>query len=212
MPRFASHIKEAILINKERRRYYASVSMSRTRSLSNTLIGLEYLAIPIAWYFDTCAIRFNKKGFRIILDDFVPMHVKPANNIIPQSKPLTKIISSEVNKRICVYIKLLKKKPNLNQVTTESEKLYNWLKHREGENQVYFAMSLHLLESVLLIAKNGTEYCEASDGKTMRLTWQLIKLHLFALRFSLIIDKKANLFHQEGIGIVVNDLPNIKFN
>jgi hypothetical protein len=212
MPRFASHIREAITINKKRRKIYASLTAGKTRFLSNTLIGLEYAVLPIAWYFDARARKYNKNGIRIILDDFVEMHVKPANNLIHYRNEFTDDLYHLLMPQIKNCLVELKKCISLSEIIKTSERLYKLVIESQKEYQVHLAMTLHLLESTLLIAYNGIKYSEQSHGKTETLTLQLIRSHLFALRFAVRFDKKANVFHREGVGIVVNDLPNIKYN
>ena len=50
-------------------------------------------------------------------------------------------------------------------------------------------------------------------GRTYKLASDFAKLQLLAIKFgkSINLDKRANVLHQQGVGILVNDLPDIPF-
>ena len=76
---FRKHLIDAITVNKTRKPIYAAMTKGRSRPLSNFLIWNEYLILPIAWYFDIWARKFNQQGIGIISKDFISMaSVQPA--------------------------------------------------------------------------------------------------------------------------------------
>ena len=72
-------------------------------------------------------------------------------------------------------------------------------------------MTKHLVESLGLAAMNALDYAERSGGETLKLSRTFIRFQGLGLLGSVGIDRKAQAFHQQGIGIVVNDVPPIPF-
>ncbi|GLR18673.1 hypothetical protein [Portibacter lacus] len=209
MSGFKSHIKEAIALNRKRKPYYARMTNGQSASLSSSLIFMERLVIPIASYFDWRALKFNKKGIPIVKNDFVPMQVKAMDTMPKYTAALTDKILSDEQRKVISYLAELSLTSELNNIHDITLAYYETVQESELEHQVHFAMLLHMLESVILIARNGLEYDAQSKGQTKSLTMKLIKIHKIAIRNALKIDRRANLFHQENVGIIINDLPKI---
>jgi len=83
----------------------------------------------------------------------------------------------------------------------------------ERYHNVYLPMTKHLVESLGFGALHSLYYRCESAGKTYRLGQDLMKLQAVAIKLGnpLSYDVEANQFHQQGVGILVNDLPHIPF-
>jgi len=209
MPGFVAHIKEAILINRERKQYYAQVSDGKSRGLSNFLITMEYLILPIAKYYDLRARKFNEQDIAIVKADFVEMDLKPKETHVHFRKILSQVNCDFLRTKIQDYIKTVRLESDPDTILKLSLDFLQFIKNKEQKLEIHLAMLCHLLESVIVISKNGKKYSQQSNCKTDKLTKGLLKLHFFAIRHCLVIDRRANEFHQMGIGIIVNDLPEI---
>ncbi len=215
MKGFYLHVKEAIQVNKERSKIYAGLTNGRSKSLSRLLIALEYLTLPIALLYDARGRKFNRNGIPIVANDFVPMDVKDPQIETSMRGTLNMSQNQEIKKMINEYSRSLKIKiwdqVQLEQVFETSLSFIKQIRAYEKDHKIHLSMLIHLVESLALIAKNGTGYAAMSDNKTIRLSSDLIQVHLMGIKRSMLIDARANIFHQEGIGIIVNDLPEIHF-
>jgi len=83
----------------------------------------------------------------------------------------------------------------------------------EEKHQVHFQMTKHLLESLGFAALHSIQYNKESGGRTVFLTKEFIQCQLlpFKTSASLFYDKRANPFHQMGIGVLINEVPYIPF-
>ena len=209
MAGFTTHIKDAIRINRKRKQYYARVSGGGTRRLSNFLIALEFLVLPIAKYYDLKAARFTRAEIGVVRDDFAEMIVKPM-----ESKPTfihvlsAKIYDSTLAK-IKAYLKMVGDLNDFKTIEEISLEFLNIIKNDEQNFEIHLAMLGHLIESAIKIAHNGAKYNLLTKGESEGLSFSLLRLHFFAIRHALVIDRMANKFHKQGIGIIVNDLPEI---
>lgn len=208
---FRQHLADALLINKKRAPIYKHQSNGRSANLSRTIITLEYLALPIATYFDRQAKTFNKQNILIIKNDFIAMNVPEQTRAPLYQNPLKPALLKDIKHENKQLVRNLQtrtaSKDDLNDFYQLSKTHLTTLKQYEQNNHIHLSMATHLLESYLFICKNSMLYAEQSNNKTLKLSNQLLKLHLRLLNHSLIIDKQANACHQMGVGIIYNDLP-----
>ncbi len=213
MSGFHQHIKEAITCNKARRKLYATKSNNRTRTLSNSLIWTEQLTLPIAKYYDWKGKKFNENGIMIVCDDFVPMDIAPYDQEVPFRMSFTKKIVDEIKSENKKYLKETKGKiktvSDLENRLSLTIHFYGFIEALEKNESVNFAMLKHVVESIAFICKNGMTYAHQSNSETIPLSSSLLKLHHLGLKNALFFDKKANPFHVENIGIILNDMPKI---
>lgn len=211
---FHKHLKEAIKINQARRQYYAQQTKGYSKSLSNRLIFFEKILLPVATQIEKKAEKFNKQGIPIIQEDFISMkQIKPVEtppiytNIAP--KETAKTIQRHLNnyKKKC---KNALKQNNLQNIIEASQTIFHQIEQIEETHQCHFAMTKHLIESLGYQAIQGKKYNQQSKGTTLKLSKQMIHLHLMGISFLLLsFDKKAQKCHQLGIGIILNDVPTI---
>ena len=207
---FEAHLLEAIEVNSERAETYASLSQERTRKLSNALILSEQLLILTARVFDMRGVPFNKKGIGIIEEDFVPMHLEySALDPVAPTNPFTKDTTRFIEE-IFQSFQPHKYEPDFEIVADLSVKTLNSIEKYELEHNIFLPMLKHVIESIGFGAINAIFYSCQSEGSSDQLAKDLISLQIIGLGpLVTFLDREANQFHQEGIGILVNDLPKI---
>jgi len=210
----AKHLREAIAINKKRRKIYIKLSNGKSKTLSNKLIFFEKLLILPAMIFDKKAKRFNKKGIPILQNDFVSMNGLPQ----PETPPIfTNKLPKKAFKELKQKIKKFKtsvtsdlKTLNFEETLKRGKELYKLINIYENKFGCHLAMTKHVTESLNLIVHNGIKYREMSKGKTVKITKVMIKGHLSLLIPCLkTIDIHAQKLHKIKCGIIVNDMPEI---
>jgi len=213
---FYQHLKAAIQLNKERRNYYAQRSNGQSRNLSNQLILFEKFLLPVAKKIERQALIFNTQNIPIVQADFISMHrVKEAatppsyQNIAPPQ------VWKDLKQELKDYKKKTKKflsQNDLKGIGNSSFHLLQQLEELEETHQCHFAMTKHVIESLAYQVLHGLQYAQQSKQRTLKLSKKMIRLHLSGINNLLIsFDKKAQKLHQQGIGIIVNDVPSIPF-
>ena len=210
---FYKHVCEAIFINRNRSKLYSSISNGKTRKLSRLLILSEYLTLPIALYFDYIGKKYNKLGIPIVKNDFAPMKINAWDKKPLRNSNMAKKHKKELKSILKNGIRKIQKSINsLLKAYQENLDLLDIIREYEKQNNLHLAMIKHISESMALILKNGIQYSLQSNGKTEKLSISMFHIHLFALNRAIIIDSIANKFHQNRIGIIVNDMPDIPLN
>ncbi|HEX8452948.1 MAG TPA: hypothetical protein VF647_12680 [Longimicrobium sp.] len=74
----ARHLREAVRLNRERMPLYSELTGGRSRAISRRLIWAERFSMPVAWYVDWRARRFQRLGISVVCADFEPMDRTPA--------------------------------------------------------------------------------------------------------------------------------------
>jgi hypothetical protein len=212
---FAQHLEEAIQLNRSRRDVYDRLSGGRTRSLSNQLIALEQLTLPFAYVLDRWAARFHARGLPVLKEDFVSMQEVRSPFAPPRWRGVASAPETErIQGWLDGYRKTLGEALGRNDfiaIAQTSHDLLGRLEEAEKEQQVHWAMTKHLVESLGLAALNALDYAERSGGDTLRLSRTFIRFQALGLLGATSVDRKAQGFHRQGIGILVNDIPEIPF-
>lgn len=213
MSGFKDHIREAIAINRARKVQYGQLTNRKSIKLSNALLGLEYLCLPLASYFDTRAKSYNKRGIRIVIDDFVEMEIPEFSSPIKKCLPFQKSHAEKIKNKVKQFLKLCPKRlrnlPDLEDASRLARELLNQIQYLATKYRIYLATLEHLIESYILIIENGMKYFEQSKGQSIKLTSDIAYVHRIGIKNALKIDLAANRFHIDGVGIIVNDLPKI---
>jgi hypothetical protein len=212
---FAGHLKAAIQLNRTRRDVYDRLSGGATRSLSNQLIALEQLTLPAAHALDLWASRFQDQGIAVLKDDFVSMQSVRSPFAPPRWRGVASDQeASKVETWLSDYRKTIRSAlgdDDFAAIAEASDDLLKRLEATETGCQTHWAMSKHMVESLGLAAMNAIDHAEKSGGETLRFSRKFIRFQSLGLLGSVRIDRKAQIFHQKGIGIVVNDIPHIPF-
>lgn len=209
---FEQHLKDAIELYKERKQQYSEQSDGKTDALFRKLITTETLLLPVAATFDARAIPHVKKGVMIIANDFVPMEdnlgfdypMAPADALSGELQQQAKQILATLNATNSSDAFAITEAVNTALLDIDDFERYN---------NVYLPMTKHLVESLGFGALHSLYYRCDSQGKTYRLGQDLMKLQAVAIKLGnpISYDVEANQFHQDGVGILVNDLPHIPF-
>lgn len=211
----AEHLHDAIASNRERRDYYAGRSNGASRALSDQLIRLERLTLPFAMYFDAQARRFNRQGIPIVERDLVPMSgVRPADTPPSHRNVASKADLQRLDGWLDTYREATSaalEGRDFQRIGQLTAGLLSQLEGLETTADAHFAMTRHMVESVGYAALHALDYRVASSGETDDLAARFIKLQAFGLTGTVAIDRKAQDLHRRGIGILVNDVPDIPF-
>ncbi|MBF8262861.1 MAG: hypothetical protein HW387_526 [Parachlamydiales bacterium] len=212
---FCDHLRDAVVINFERKKLYAQMSDHRSLGVSRLLILLEGAAIPIAWLIDRKAARFQKMGIGVIADDFVPMHPLPSYDTAPLYRLQA---NQQILRQLALDLKNVRKSIasclDGGRFIAAAKMSYDLLQHirqMEIEHQCHLAMTRHLLESIGFALLHAPQYAKASHDATVPLSKMFVRFQMLALSGGLWLDRKAGVIHEMGVGILVNDVPLIPF-
>ena len=210
---FSAHIKEAIAINRKRKPLYASITCGKSKKLSNLIIFLQYCLLPVAKIFDRIGSKHNRKEIPIIANDFVSLENLPSHTQPVKRKNIADTDTFEtIQGRLTLFAKNIHKKTPFEEIFTKTHNELVFIKQVEDALSSNFSLLKHLLESICFISRNSISYERKSNGATSSLSYRLILLHILFLRKILFIDRWAQKFHQEDVGILVNDMPSISLN
>jgi len=213
---FTNHIFSAIAINRRRKKYYSKLSKGKSDFLSFILNFYSFILIPISFFSDIYAKKFQRKGVNILTDDFIEMiEINLKTKKLGKSNVLKEQNFIFLNiKRIC-YLKKVKKLVKIKKLDEISALTNNFIKDIEEieiKDNCNIPMTKHLAESIGFMSLHGIEYSRLSNGKTLNFSLFLIKLHLLGLLTSLkAIDLRAQKLFEDGVGIIINDIPSIPF-
>lgn len=205
------HLRDAIDLYSERQYLYSAQTSGLSDSLFKKLIGTEKLALVIAKYFDIRAYSYQQKGIAIISADFVSMDDNAGYGApIKATLPLNENIVNEVEALLAEFEPISDEFSPLAQQCHDVIVAINVL---EEGHAIYLPMTKHLLESIGYAALHAPDYNEKSNGETLALSRDFINVQIASLSISkpMAYDVAANAFHQQGVGILVNDLPHIPF-
>lgn len=211
---FAAHVREGIRCNRERATVYSQRSAGGTDSLSRLYIALEYSILPLARLHDRWARRLRASGVPVLENDFVSM-----SGIAPASTPplRTGILSGDGAAAVRRCLADFQKralaaalKTDFSGVADRARQAIHALRELEAAENCSFSLSIHLLESIGLAARNG-ELLRLRDPRSADFYRCFLITQLCGVRLFSVIDFRAQRFHQQGIGIISNDLPAIPF-
>ncbi len=212
---FYTHVKDALIINKQRKHIYSDLSNGKTKFLSGKLLVFENSLIPVAKLFDAWARKLRRKGYPVLESDFVSMSlISKAETKVIGISPLKKATKARIKELSNSYLKEALTLANQNRFLELSELSRTFISNidliQKKEN-LLFPLTIHLAESVGLAAKNAHNLCNQYKGKTNRFYSSFIRAQLIGLIPFGSLDFEANQFHTQEIGILVNDLPVISF-
>lgn len=212
---FYRHVSEAIHSNKARRPYYRQRAGLYAWWTSTVLILSERLTLPIARRFDRLALPFNERGIPVVEDDFVemtlilPQETAPKYQAMPNRKARSAVKKLAKRARKASMSALRHGKYAI--IQQEIASAIHHLDQLEQEHCLHFAMTKHLLESAGLAALRAPIYIRASSGEAETLCRKFVGLQVQAIDRGIFLDKMAQVSHHKGVGIIVNDVPDIPF-
>lgn len=210
---FARHLREAIALNTARRDDYAARSGGASRSVSRLLVLLERATVVWAWFMDWRAKRWVKRGAPVVHADFVSMaHVAPATRPPRWTGRATDAQWDQLDRLLDGWrdgyvadVDAGRWEPAAGRTVdalAEVERL-------EAAWGCHLAMTRHTLEQAGWAALNAPVWSRASQGGTDDLARTFVKTLKWGVVRAPGIDRRAQAAHAAGVGVVVNDVPEI---
>ncbi|MCB9091843.1 MAG: hypothetical protein H6621_03060 [Halobacteriovoraceae bacterium] len=210
---FRKHILDAIELNKQRKPLYEAISDGESKKISNKLISMEYLLIPISLYFDLSALRLQNKGVPLMCDEFIDMSETPpftALDEIPKTQ-YNNLPTLSIEEKISQYREAM----DQNSFTKISKLSEKYLKELE-KYPSYFCLYRHFTESILRASNKAMQYQAMALKNEVKfdssLSWRFIDLQVSGLKRVNKIDILAAPLQFKGIPIICNDVPHIPAN
>ena len=209
---FESHLWEAIEIYEARSHQYSQMTHGESDTLFARLLVMERASILMARMIDHKAKPFNQQGIRVVQGDFVSMQLDRApEDLITPSAPLGED-AVDLSRSLMKLLRGHQNSTHFEALVWDVENALLIIDAFETENNVHLPMLKHLIESIGFAALHAIEYACETENKTVPVSKLLIGFQIMVLNDAVIyFDRQANRFHQEGIGVLVNDLPPIPF-
>lgn len=216
---FATHIKEAIEINKERREKYRHLYGDGPAKVMSRLIMFEKLILISANWYDLRARKYHRHDIPILCHDLVPMDLTPEFSFtkVPAAIKLPEIDFQKLKKELKKNLK--RSNPNLEKADRLLVDALNVLK----EEPRAFCLSRHFLESMLRAVRLIPHYEKHFSKLNMnddleinirpeRLSLGFLNTHLIGFGEMERIDRKAFIYQRQGIPLLCQDVPHIPTN
>lgn len=211
---FHKHLKEAIIINKQRMPIYAELTEGESRKVSRRLISIEKAMLfftNFIFNFDRLEKPYREKGMQITCEAFVDM------SLTPQFEP--KFLSGTPQKDSFIDLDSRKIKSTVRKILkTEgvSENLKAYLHEQVDllmKEPRLNCLARHIFESMAHIANLNAKWKEQAAKLGLKdpedLVNQMIRSHLGYLDSMLELDHEAMPFQLQGVPIICQDVPPI---
>ncbi|MES2963646.1 MAG: hypothetical protein V4760_07120 [Bdellovibrionota bacterium] len=210
---FRNHLREAIVLNLERRPLYAALSGGQSKAISDRLVLLERLALVSSHLtndFDELDRVYRKAGIQVLCEDFMTMAKTPAfkprfDGRLPRASSFRDYEPSDMKTRL----KLALKNDGFTGVKVEAEL---WLAFLSTEPKLH-CMMRHTLESIVRVAILAPRHAEKARKLGLpspeKLERRLIESHWTVLGQIHRLDRKALPLQVEGLPIICNDVPSL---
>lgn len=212
---FSGHVKEAIKVNHERAKFYAELSNGETKGLSKLYTSMEYALLPVSAIFDRWGRHLNLQGIPALVNDFVPMSaIKPAATKPLNTGALDRDGTKAFRKILGAFqsrVFAAASRKDFLQVQMAAIEALTSLRQLEARYACNLALSVHFVESIGLAGRNADNLSRTFAGRSDNFYRAFIIAQNAGVKMFSIIDLKAQRFHGQGIGIIVNDLPAIPF-
>ena len=207
---FETHIRDAIEVNRQRLPLYSRLTNGESEKVSKKFILNQHLVLPITWYVDWRARKYQRKGIPIVCMDMVSMSLTPEfrerSEVEPQ--PLSEFHTPDVK-----TIRQMARTAYLKGSFEELSRVISIEVKRLQAIPTYHCMVRHMLESALRCSNLAPKYIEKAEQIHMKspadLSWFLIRLHLMALGGCAELDALAGPLQAQGIPIIGQDVPPI---
>lgn len=212
---FSVHVKEAIKINRERAKFYAELSNGETKGLSKLYTSMEYALLPVSAIFDRWGRQLNLQGVPVLVNDFVSMSaIKPAATKPLNTGALNKDGRKAFRKTLDAFqsrVFSAAARKDFLQIQMAAIEALTGLRQLEARYACNLALSVHFVESIGLAGRNADNLGRSFAGRSDNFYRAFIIAQNAGVKMFSLIDLKAQRFHSQGIGIIVNDLPAIPF-
>jgi hypothetical protein len=208
----ARHLREALRLNKERMPLYAELTGGRSRAISRRLIWAERFSMPVAWYVDWRARKFQRLGIPVVCADFEPMERTPAFRPRSGDPPPLSAFAPVNPRRTARAVERAYRADGFAGAGEALEREIEALSQVPG----FHCMTRHLLESALRITNGAWRYAADAEARGVAspapLSRTLLSMHLTTLGEAARLDQRAAPLQAEGIPIVCQDVPPIPPN
>ena len=205
------HLVQAIAVNLLRMIGYAIRSRGRSIPVSMLLVSFEMASIPLSIVFDL----WGKLRLKLSLSKiFISMrHIHQAGRSPRYQKPMSWKMARELQSQIMSFFKAASaglRGEDWDGFISSCASFLEELTVLEGEKEHHLGMSKHLMESIGWTALFGQLHIRKKGNGELYftlLTWT----QLSALPLTILFDYLASKAHRFGVGIIVNDVPDIPF-
>ena len=182
----AIHILEAIGINVSRAWSYARQSKASLFRLI-TLDLQRLMVLPSALFFDLWGMIFNRRGFGIVRDDFVPMSlIRPQDSRPSRAGIAAEVAMDELREELLKYRYRARAALHcyaLDELAALTHHMLGRVIQFEEKHEATMIMHRHLLESIGLAALNHQSQDQASEGSIRFLSKCFLMSQLQGLSF-----------------------------
>lgn len=209
----ATHLREAIALNRERMPRYAARTEGASERISRRLVATERQALLAAAYFDRRAEPYLRRGIGVVCEAFVPMALTPAyaDSVDPrpgdgpEAAAVSLAPAGEVRGRVNRALRAEGFAGAARALEAEVARLAPAPRRH--------CMTRHLLESALRIAHVAPRHAEAAARARLPSpeddARRLLDLHLYALDDAAELDALAAPMQARGVPILCRDVPPI---
>jgi hypothetical protein len=209
----ATHLREAMELNRERMPRYAARTGGASERISRRLIASERRALLVARYFDARAEPYLRRGVGVVCEAFVPMARTPAYADSVEPSPgdgagaaaIGRAPAGEVRGRVARALRAEGFPGAAHALEAEIAALAPAPRRH--------CMTRHLLESALRIANLAPRHAAAAARHRLPSpeddARRLLELHLHSLDEAAELDDEAAPLQARGVPILCRDVPPI---
>lgn len=206
----ATHLREAIALNRERRPLYAAVTDGESRPISRILLRQERIALLLSPLVDLPARRHQRAGIPLLEEDLASMSLTPPFQACRLPPPVLDGYVPLPMATVEAELRLsLSGEDNFLAVAATGER---WIVVSETELGLG-CMSRHLLESIVAIAERAPARVAESEAAGLRdpsrLLRRVLRQHVRLLGAAERLDVRAAPLQAEGVAILCQDVPPI---
>lgn len=205
---YRKHLVDAIAINKARKPLYSSLTNGKSKRVSNNMITMETVLLPIARIQDRLAGKYQRNGLPIFCEDLIDMEETP--DFQGQQEPLS--TDPLDMKPVEIYLERMKKNLqtfHFSEVEKDAALALEYLASRPN----YHCLVRHFIESIRRGADLAEKYHQKALSEEIRsprkLSRSFLKFHLTGMNWGMKIDRLAAPVQKQGIPIVCTDVPHI---
>ena len=206
---FEKHLQEAIQINENRKPKYAALSDGMSEKVSDKLIHMENLLLPVARYLDRKALPFNEKGLRVLCDEFVPMdRIAPLHESVGKPEKRPEILENYSGWKLMLRFWRMSL-DNMTEIQDLTEKELKALEDHPN----FLCMTRHFLESMRRIAyfavRHDQQASQSGVPSPLKISKRVMQLHILGLPLAAKLDRLAAPVQEIGIPLICGDVPAI---
>jgi hypothetical protein len=207
------HLKEAMVLNRERMPRYATLSNGRSNEIIRDLISLEQQMLIPSKILDRLARKYHQEGIPVFCQDMMPMHLTPDfESSYRDGAPALKDYITPSARHIKADLRRGLREGGFAGLDYQAMKWYRVYAQEPRFN----CMIRHFLESTVRSARLAQKYDQyAQDNKLNspnRLMLRYLQLSFLSFSQAISLDRRAAPLQAQGIPILCQDVPHIPFD